>query len=85
MQYRLVRDDTAAPALLPPDHAYVIRDERDNILGVVASSMTPSGKQWVAARVMPTRSRPWSKAVWGPTRKAAVDALLRELPSRLTR
>lgn len=77
MQYRLERSDESVPTLGPGEHAYLIRDERDCVLGVVASSLTPSGTQWVAARIMPGRTRRWGPGVWGRTRKAAVEALIR--------
>jgi hypothetical protein len=73
---RLVRNDAAVPALQPPDRGWEIRDERDRLLGLVAGS----GRSWSSGRIGPTRSRPIVPVAWAPTRKAAVDRLVRGRP-----
>ena len=74
--FTLVRNDAAVPALPPGDHAYEVRDERDRLLGMVAGS----GRSWTAARIGPTRARPFVACVFAETRAAAVHRLVRGRP-----
>jgi len=73
----LVKNDGMVAGLEPGCHVYEIRNEQDNLIGVVASEASSRGMWWTAARVSPNRKLHFGQPMVGAdSRHRAVAAFM---------